>query len=142
MSIRKIQLAELAAHLRDEVKTVERHDVILEVIDGGKVVAVLSPPPPDIPHSPFSDSNVSGHAHLAAKHADPDAPCFMDVDDAQDFWSDLSASRIATLQRIPVTQSGDEFYGPGSSEDWEGFDESLAQWRSEPVVGGEWLHAD
>jgi hypothetical protein len=51
-----------------------------------------------------------------------------------DFWENLSATEYAARQGVePVTDVAN-LYGPGETEDWEGFDEAVERWRAENSV--------
>lgn len=140
MGTRQIDLVDFAAHCLDEMLAIRRDDTVLEVLgDGGEILAVINPPPAGA-EGTLGDWMGSGAA-ITGDLSDIDQPAFMDVDDAQDFWNDLSAERYAELQRVPVTRRPEDFFGDGSGEEWEGFDEALEQWRSEKIPTGEQPHA-
>jgi len=46
MSTRQLTLGNFAAHCLDEIKAVQDGDTVIEILSSGKVIAVLSPPPP------------------------------------------------------------------------------------------------
>jgi len=135
MSTRQLTLGNFAAHCLDEIKSVQDGDTVIEILSSsGKVVAVLSPPPPKEPAGTLADWTGSGAGTMSyGPGYKPDAATFMDVDDAQDFWNDLSAQQYAALQRVPIIQRAEDLYGDGTAEEWEGFDEALEQWRSEKI---------
>lgn len=145
MSTRQLTLGNFAAHCLDEIKSVQSGDTIIEILSSGKVVAVLSPPPPEEPAVTMADWMGSGAGYMTyGPGYDPDAPTFIDADDAaaQDFWHPLSARQQAELQKVPIIRNAEEFYGDGTASEWEGFDEALEQWRSEKIPAGGHLHAD
>jgi hypothetical protein len=47
------------------------------------------------------------------------------------FWENLSAEELARRQGVKPVESLADLYWPYGPEDWEGFDEALAQWRKE-----------
>jgi hypothetical protein len=134
MSIRQLNLGDFAEHCLDEIKAVQQGGTVVEILSSGKVVAVLSPPPAEEPEGTLADWIGSGAA-ITGDYSNLDQPCFMDVDDAQDFWNELSAQQYAALQRVPIIQRAEDLYGDGTAEEWEGFDEALEQWRSEKIPG-------
>lgn len=132
MSTRQLTLGNFAKHCLEEIEAVQKGDTVIEIVSRGKVVAVLSPPPPEEPTGTLADWIGSGAA-ITGDCSHSDQPCFMDVDDAQDFWNDLTAEQYAALQRVPIIQRAVDLYGDGTVEEWEGFDEALEQWRSEKI---------
>ena len=146
MSTRQLTLGNFAAHCLDEIKAVQGGDTVIEILSAnGKVVAVLSPPPPEEPAGTLADWMGSGAGYMTyGPGYDPDEPSFMDADEAtaQNFWHPLSALQQAELQKVPIIRSVEEFYGDGTAAEWEGFDEALEQWRLEKTPIGGHLHAD
>jgi hypothetical protein len=143
MSTRQLTLGNFAAHCLDEIKAVQNGDTVIEILSSsGKVVAVLSPPELEEPAGTLADWMGSGAGTMSyGPGYDPEAPTFMDADDAQGFWNDLSAQQCAALQRVPITRRAEDFFGDGKAEEWEGFDEALEQWRSETIPSGGQSHA-
>ena len=56
MSTRQLTLGNFAAHCLDEIKSVQDGETVIEILgSGGKVIAVLSPPPPEQPAGTLGD---------------------------------------------------------------------------------------
>ena len=140
MSTRQLTLGNFAAHCLDEIKAVQNGDTVIEILSSsGKVVAVLSPPPPNDLAGIVTDWMGSGAGTVFyGPGYVPNEPSFMDADDAtaQNFWHPLSAQQQAELQKVPIIRSVEEFYGDGTAADWEGFDEALEEWRLEKIPTG------
>ncbi len=77
MSTKQLSLGSFAAHCIDEIKAVEHGDTIIEILNSGKVVAVLSPPPPEEPAGTLADWMGSGAGYMTyGPDYDPDEPAF------------------------------------------------------------------
>ena len=50
------------------------------------------------------------------------------------FRDNLSAQELARRQGVVPVDRTEYLYGEGDPEDWEGFDDALAQWRAEHPV--------
>ena len=48
-----------------------------------------------------------------------------------EFWENLSAAEYARRQGVEPVNDVKKLYGSGVTEDWEGFNEALDQWRTE-----------
>lgn len=82
MSTKQLSLGSFAAHCIDEIKAVEHGDTIIEILSSGKVVAVLSPPPPEEPAGTLADWMGSGAGYMTyGPDYDPAEPAF-----APDDW--------------------------------------------------------
>lgn len=90
MSSRQLTLGNFAAHCLDEIKAVQEGDTVIEILSsGGKVVAVLSPPPPEDPAGTLADWMGSGAGTVTfAPGYDPDEPAF-----APEGWEDFSQGK-------------------------------------------------
>ncbi len=77
MSIRQLTLGNFAAHCLDEIESIQQGDTAIEILDDGKVVAVLSPPPAEEPSGTLADWIGSGVGTMSyAPGYDPDEPAF------------------------------------------------------------------
>ncbi len=77
MSTRQLTLGNFAAHCLDEIKSVQDGDTIIEILSSGKVVAVLSPPPPEEPAGTLAAWVGSGVGTMSyGPGYDPAAPAF------------------------------------------------------------------
>jgi antitoxin (DNA-binding transcriptional repressor) of toxin-antitoxin stability system len=106
MSTRQLSLGDFAAHCLEEIQAIQSGDTVLEILSAGKIVALVNPAPQ------------SGMQALPT---------------SADFRRPMTAQDHARQQGIrPVTRVED-FWGPGDEADWEGFDEALENWRTEPL---------
>lgn len=82
MSTRQLTLGNFAAHCLDEIKSVQDGETVIEILgSGGKVIAVLSPPPPEEPAGTLGDWMGSGAGYTSfGPGYDPDAPAFAPED--------------------------------------------------------------
>lgn len=142
MSTRQLSLGDFAAHCLEEIEAVQSGDTVLEILSsGGKVIAVLNPPPAEhdkaIGGVSLADWTASG-AGLMSGDFDSSClhkPTLMFADDAvQDFWQPMSALQQAEQQEVPAVTSPEALLGDGTEEEWQGFDEALETWRSERVI--------
>ncbi len=77
MSTKQLTLGNFAAHCLEEIEAIQKGDTIVEILNSGKVVAVLSPPPPEGPHGTLADWMGSGTGTVTfAPGCDPDEPAF------------------------------------------------------------------
>jgi len=80
MSTRQLTLGNFAAHCLDEIKAVQDGDTVIEILSSGKVIAVLSPPPPakeEALEGTLADWVGSGAGTVTfAPGYDPDEPAF------------------------------------------------------------------
>ena len=89
MSTRQLTLGNFAAHCLDEIKSVQDGDTVIEILSSGKVVAVLSPPPPEEPAGTLADWMGSGAGTVTfAPGYDPDEPAF-----APEEWEEFSQGK-------------------------------------------------
>lgn len=81
MSTRQLSIGDFAAHCLDEIKAVEHGDTVIEILsNGGKVIAVVNPPPAE-PEGPLADWLGSGAGLMSyAPGYDPAAPAFAPED--------------------------------------------------------------
>jgi hypothetical protein len=81
MSTRQLHLNDFAAHCLDEMKTVQEGDTVIEILsNGGKVIAVINPPPAQ-PEGTLADWMGSGAGLMSyGPGYDPDAPAFAPED--------------------------------------------------------------
>jgi hypothetical protein len=115
MSTRQLDITDFAAHCVEEIKSVQSADTVLEILSGGKIVAIVNPAPQAITPS------------------------------SADLWRPATAQDHARQQGIQPVTRAEDFLGPGDAADWEGFDESLEQWRAEPLptpLPADTAHAD
>ena len=85
MSTRQLTLGNFAAHCLDEIKSVQDGDTIIEILSSGKVVAVLSPPPPEEPAGTLAAWVGSGVGTMSyGPGYDPAAPAFA-LEDWEEF---------------------------------------------------------
>jgi len=129
MSTRQLSIGDFAAHCLEENQAVQSGDGVFEILSsGGKVIAVLNPAPQEKNEGMLEDW----------MGAEPglDDPALVDADDAaaQDFWHPLTARQQAELQHAPAVTSPEALLGDGTEEEWQGFEEALAGWRSEQVI--------
>ena len=81
MSTRQLTLGNFAAHCLDEIKSVQAGDTVIEILSSGKVVAVLSPPPPEEPAGTLADWMGSGAIYMTyGPGYEPDEPAFAPED--------------------------------------------------------------
>jgi len=81
MSTRQLTLGNFAAHCLDEIKSIQDGDTVIEILSSGKVVAVLSPPPPEEPAGTLGDWIGSGAGYMTyGPGYDPDEPAFAPED--------------------------------------------------------------
>ena len=89
MSTRQLTLGNFAAHCLDEIKSVQDGDTVIEILSSGKVVAVLSPPPPEEAAGTLADWMGSGAGTVTfAPCYDPDEPAF-----APEEWEEFSQGK-------------------------------------------------
>lgn len=82
MSTRQLTLGNFAAHCLEEIESIQKGDVVIEILDAGKVVAVLSPPPAEEPTGTLAEWLGSGSGIMSyGPGYDPDEPAF-----APDDW--------------------------------------------------------
>lgn len=129
MSTRQLNLSDFAEHCLDELKAVQKGDTVIEIVSLGKVVAVVNPP------AGGGGGSLGDWMAFDCDAGNP-APVVEAVDDAwsQDVWHPLAVEEHAALQKTPIVGSVEELLGDGTAEEWEGFDEALERWRSEPMM--------
>ena len=89
MSTRQLTLGNFAAHCLDEIKSVQDGDTVIEILSSGKVVTVLSPPPPEEAAGTLADWMGSGAGTVTfAPGYDPDEPAF-----APEEWEEFSQGK-------------------------------------------------
>lgn len=82
MSTRQLTIGNFAAHCLEEIESIQKGDVVIEILDAGKVVAVLSPPPAEEPTGTLAEWLGSGSGIMSyGPDYDPDEPAF-----APDDW--------------------------------------------------------
>ncbi len=88
MSTRQLNLSDFAAHCLDEMKAIQGGDTVIEILsNGGKVIAVINPPPAE-PEGTLGDWIGSGAGTVKfAPGYDPDEPAF-----APEEWEEFSHS--------------------------------------------------
>ena len=87
MSTRQLTLGNFATHCLEEIEAVQKGETVIEILSDGKVVAVLSPPPPvEEPAGTLADWIGSGAGTVTfAPGYDPDEPAF-----APEEWEEFS----------------------------------------------------
>ncbi len=81
MSTRQLTLGNFAAHCLDEIKAVQDGETVIEILSSGKVVAVLSPPPPEETAGTLADWVGSGVGTMSyGPNYDPDEPAYAPED--------------------------------------------------------------
>lgn len=136
MSVRQLSIADFAAHCLEEIKAIQAGDTVLEILgNGGKVIAVLNPAPQQQYQGTLGDWIGSGSGLISGDLNCLDEPTFTDADEAvaPDFWEPSTAQEQAALQRVPIVKTLENFYGEGTAEEWEGFDDALKDWRAEAI---------
>ncbi|MES2709811.1 MAG: hypothetical protein V4726_24650 [Verrucomicrobiota bacterium] len=85
MSIRQISVSDFAAHCVEEINAIQNGATVLELLSGGRVVAVLSPSAHGEPVVPLSDWMGGGAGMMRyGPDYDPHAPAF-EVEDWEAF---------------------------------------------------------
>lgn len=133
MNIRQISISEFKAHCTEEIREVEKGNVILQVTRHGKPVATVEPSKAPAPVSLASWLGSGRGTVTVASDEVLTSPVLAWHDEAQNVWEPLTAEQHAERQGRPRATTWEQLLGDGTEEEWAGFDEALELWRSEPI---------
>ena len=133
MNVRQISISEFKARCTEEIREVEKGNVILQITRHGKPVAIVEPSKAQNA-APLAEWLGSGRGSVALLRDEAlTSPTMAWYEDVEDVWTPLTADQHAARQDIRPAMSWEQFMGDGTQEEWEGFDEALEEWRKEPV---------